>query len=77
MQHEYFRFAYKVGSRTCKELVLEFLSDLIRDAPVPPEQIVIVADQHAQHHARLVTGYLSSRGTTILFMPPYSSVLNP
>ena len=74
---EYFRFAYKVCALTCKEFVLEFFRHLIRDAPVPSNQIVIVADNHAQHHARLVTEFLQQVGVTILFLPPYSSVMNP
>ena len=41
---EYFRFAYKVCARTCKEFVLEFFRYLIRDTQVPSNQIVIVDD---------------------------------
>jgi hypothetical protein len=77
VDREYFRFAYKVCSRTCKEFVLEFFRKLIRDAPVPSNQIVIVADNHAAHHARLVTEFLRQLSVTILFLPPYSSVMNP
>ena len=77
VDREYFRFAYKVCTRTCKEFVLEFFRQLIRDAPVPSNQIVIVADKHAHHPARLVTEFLRQVGVTILFLPPYSSVMNP
>ena len=77
VNREYFRFAYKVCTRTCKEFVLEFFTQLIRDAPVPSNQIVIVADKHALHHKRLVTEFLRQVGVTILFLPPYSSVMNP
>ena len=78
VDREYFRFAYKVCTRTtCKEFVLEFFRQLIRDAPVPANQIVIVDDKHAHHHKRLVTEFLSHVGVTILFLPPYSSVMNP
>ena len=77
VEREYFRFIYKVCARTNKEFVLEFFRDLIRDAPVPPEQIAIVADNHAAHHARMVTDFLRQRRVTILFLAPYSSVMNP
>ena len=77
VDQEYFRFAYKVGPRTCKEIVLDFFRELIRDAPVPAEQIAIVTDNHAAHHSRLVTGYINQIGATILFLPPYSSVMTP
>ena len=77
VEREYFRFSYKVCTRTCKEFVLDFFRELIRDAPVPPEQIAIVADNHAAHHSRLVTDFLRQQHVTMLFLAPYSSVMNP
>ena len=38
---------------------------------------MIVLDNHSAHHARSVTGYEANKGFTLLFMPPYSSPLNP
>lgn len=60
-----------------RTLVLEFFRELIRDAPVPPEQLAIGADQHARHQEKLVTEFLRQNNVTILFLPPYSSVMNP
>ena len=72
------RFLLLLFTRTtCKEFVLEFFRQLIRDAPVPSNQIVIVDDKHAHHHKKLVTEFLKQVGVTILFLPPYSSVMNP
>ena len=34
-------------------------------------------DNHSAHHTDSVTGYLARKKVTILFMPPYSSALNP
>ena len=43
----------------------------------PLEDIVIVADNQSSHKSQSTRAFLEEHGINILFLPPYSSPLNP
>ena len=72
-----FRFFHRVTVRTCAEDAKAFLQQIIDEAPVAPEKIVVCTDNHSAHHSRVVTQFAESIGLRMKFLPPYSSSLNP
>ena len=69
------RIFFKITSTTNTENVLAFFSDLNKDIGLANK--VIVMDNHAAHHSKAVTNFISKHGGVTLFMPPISSYFNP
>ncbi len=65
-----------MASRTAKAAdMLEFLK-LVRKEN-PERQVVIIIDNAAIHHSKLVTANIEGAGIFLIFLPPYSPDLNP
>ena len=74
---ETFQFLYQVTRRTAQVEVRNFLEYVLVHAPVPSSEVLIVCDNHSSHHSRMVTDWAAANQVEIMFLPPYSSVLNP
>ena len=72
-----FRFFHRVSERTCAEDAKAFLQQIIDEAPVSPDKIIVCTDNHSAHHSRVITQFLESVGLKMKFLPAYSSSLNP
>ena len=60
-----------------KESVIVFLREIISNLQVPIEDVVIVLDNHGAHKSHLVRDFVAEQNLRLLFLPSYSSVLNP
>ena len=67
---------YRFARSTNSEDFLEFLKELNRFIKYP-RSTVLVLDNHRAHHAKAVTAWLAEKQYVVLFLPPYSSDLNP
>ena len=66
-----------MARRTDQGVVLRFLEHLVANAPVPAKDMVVVCDNHASHHSIAVRQWADQQELQIVFLPPYSSTLNP
>ena len=55
----------------------DFLQQIIDEAPVARDKMVICTDNHSAHHSKLVTQFAAGAGLRLKFLPAYSSTLNP
>ena len=72
-----FQFFFSVKRRTCSADTKEFLDKILAEASVPVSQMKIILDNHSAHHSTLVTSWPTSAGLSLVFLPSYSSPLNP
>ena len=64
-----------VNNTTNTENVLAFFSHLNKEIGLRDK--VIVMDNHAAHHSKVVEFFIEKHGGTTLFLPPISSYFNP
>ena len=55
---------------------LEEMFDELKKQKRNSHKIVLVMDNHAAHHSKMVECYLKSQDTELFFLPVYSSPLN-
>ena len=72
-----FRFVHHMAKSTNRHEVIKLLEKLIAASPVDPKEIVVVLDNHGSHHSYDVRDFVAAKGITLLFLPAYSSTLNP
>ena len=72
-----FHFLYIIVEKTVKETVIIYFQHIIDNAQVPIDDIVIVLDNHASHHSHMLRDFAEENSLHLLFLPSYSSVLNP
>ncbi|MEE3207994.1 MAG: transposase [Candidatus Thermoplasmatota archaeon] len=72
-----FQFFHMVARRTCAADTRDFIQQIIDEAPVAPDKIVICTDNHSAHHSKVVTKFAAAAGLRLKFLPAYSSTLNP
>ena len=70
-------FKYSFGHSTNKVEFLIFLETKIMPLIRYPRATLLVLDNHRAHHSGLVSEWLEEKGLNTLFLPPYSSELNP
>ena len=70
-------FRFSIANSTNQEDFLEFIQQLFASVPYPLVQILLVLDNAPSHHSNLVRDYLRATGVEALFLPAYSSTLNP
>ena len=76
-EEENFQFVYSVDTKTITASVLAFFNKLIEHSPVPLSQLVICLDNHPVHSSKAVKAFCADRNIELLFLPSYSSTLNP
>ena len=65
------------ADRTDSANTQAFLQQFLHLTEAPLEDIVIVADNQSSHKSQSTRAFLEEHGLNILFLPPYSSILNP
>ena len=70
-------FFYRVIPNSKKEYIWTFLVRFIHHCNVPRKNILLVLDNHGSHKSHMVTEFLQDQGVEYLYLPPYSSTLNP
>jgi len=67
-----------IDRRTDKIGTKHFLENaIIQHSPVPIHESSVILDNHSANHSYLVTGFCRDQLLELMFLPPYSSVLNP
>ncbi len=66
---------FTITSTTNTENVVAFFSHLNKEIGLNDK--VIVMDNHAAHHSKVVEAFIKKHKGLILFMPPISSYFNP
>ena len=56
---------------------MKFLNHFLSELPTPPETSFIVLDNHSAHRSNVVRDWCASKRLQLLYLPPYSSPLNP
>ena len=67
-----------IDRRTDKIGTKQFMEHAImRYSPAPNNDIAVILDNHSANHSYLVTGFCRDQMLELVFLPPYSSALNP
>ena len=53
------------------------MDKLLAASPVDASEIIVVLDNHTAHRSHLIRDFTQGKGLTLLFLPAYSSSLNP
>ena len=70
-------FIHMVTDKTNSDNTQAFLQQFLHLASAPHEEIIIVADNHSSHKSRSTKIFLLKHNIQMLYLPPYSSPLNP
>ena len=71
------RLRYATGESTCIPELLTFLDACVIPHLSATQESYLVLDNHTAHHSNHVTAYLKEKRLKTIFIPAYSSELNP
>jgi len=71
------RLRYAVGESTCILELLTFLELFVVPFVHAGSETYLILDNHSAHRSNTTTKYLKDHGVKYLFLPAYSSELNP
>ena len=77
MGGDQFQIITQTSATTDTDSVLLFLKLFISKIREPIETVSLVLDNHASHHSKRVKEFCIQVGLEIIFLPAYSSTLNP
>lgn len=77
MGGDHFQVITQTSDSTDTDTVLLFLKLFISKIREPIDTVSLVVDNHASHHSKRVKAYCLQVGLELVFLPPYSSTLNP